>query len=101
MEHIRARQHGGTDDPANLALACACCNCFKGPNLSAVDPETDQVVQIFNPRTQFWHEHFAFAGLEIIGLTAVGRATVFLLRMNIEDRIWLRAEVEEYGDLDA
>ena len=43
VEHIIARQHGGTDDPSNLALACDRCNAFKGPNLSAIDTESGNV----------------------------------------------------------
>lgn len=38
VEHIVARQHRGTDDADNLALACPECNCHKGTNLSGVDP---------------------------------------------------------------
>jgi hypothetical protein len=34
IEHIIARQHSGTDDPANLALACQSCNYHKGPNIA-------------------------------------------------------------------
>ena len=30
IEHILPRGHGGSDDPANLALACARCNHQKG-----------------------------------------------------------------------
>jgi len=30
IEHIMPRTHGGTDDLANLALACARCNAQKG-----------------------------------------------------------------------
>ena len=33
VEHIRAKQHGGDDQPENLALACDRCNLHKGPNL--------------------------------------------------------------------
>ena len=29
IEHIRARQHQGSDDPSNLALACPDCNAKK------------------------------------------------------------------------
>jgi hypothetical protein len=52
VEHIRARQHGGDDAPANRALACPHCNRFKGPNLTSFDPETDALVPLFNPRMQ-------------------------------------------------
>ena len=30
LEHIIPRKHGGTDAPANLALACDRCNASKG-----------------------------------------------------------------------
>jgi len=37
VEHIVARQHGGSTDPANLAWSCHSCNLHKGPNLTGVD----------------------------------------------------------------
>src|SRR5436190_22623817 len=93
VEHIIPRQHDGSDDPANLAYACPWCNRAKGPNLSGRDVETQTVVPLFNPRTQFWAEHFAFRGPLILGLTPVGRATVRVLAMNradlLEVRFWL------------
>ena len=39
IEHVIARQHGGSDDVDNLALACHRCNLHKGPNLTGVDPQ--------------------------------------------------------------
>src|SRR3990172_3126635 len=80
IEHIRPRQHGGSDQPENLALACPTCNLNKCPNMSAVDPETDGLSPLFNPRSNLWSEHFMLVGLEILGLTIIGRATVRLLR---------------------
>ena len=50
VEHVVARQHGGSDDPVNLALACDRCNLHKGPNLSGIDPEADATVSLFHPR---------------------------------------------------
>lgn len=99
IEHIRARQHGGQDDPANLALACPGCNRFKGPNLSSIDPETGQLAPLFNPRLHVWHDHFAFEGVVIVGRTPVGRATVQLLNMNEERRVEVRAELDARGEL--
>lgn len=90
VEHIRARQHGGTDDLTNLCLACVQCNWFKGPNLSGHDPESDSLVPLFHPRKQVWSEHFKVVQGRVIGLTAVGRAPVELLRMNNDDRVELR-----------
>jgi 5-methylcytosine-specific restriction endonuclease McrA len=51
IEHIRPKKHGGTDDDGNLALACIHCNCHKGSNLTGIDPQTEEIVELFNPRT--------------------------------------------------
>jgi 5-methylcytosine-specific restriction endonuclease McrA len=67
VEHIRPRQHGGGDDPQNLALACDRCNLCKGPNLVGVDLETEHIVQLFDPRRDAWNEHFALAGADVVG----------------------------------
>jgi 5-methylcytosine-specific restriction endonuclease McrA len=75
IEHIVAKQHGGSDDGENLALACHRCNFRKGPNLTAIDPETREVVRLFHPRRDGWEEHFFRDEECIAGLTAVGRAT--------------------------
>lgn len=90
IEHIVARQHGGTDDAENLALACYHCNCRKGPNLTAIDPQSGRVVPLFHPRQHAWAEHFALAGDVVEGRTPIGRATMSLLRMNAPDRRRLR-----------
>jgi hypothetical protein len=92
VEHIVARQHGGTNDPSGLAIACDRCNAFKGPNLTSVDPESGNIVLLFNPRRDRWYEHFAYRGGWIVGLTPTGRATVRLLQMNAPRRVELREE---------
>jgi hypothetical protein len=99
IEHITARQHGGPDDPDNLALACDRRNLHKGPNLSSIDSETGQVVLLFHPRRDRWPEHFAFRGARLVGITAIGRATVRLLAMNDARRLELRAELLARGEL--
>jgi HNH endonuclease len=98
IEHIIARQHDGSDDESNLALACPRCNSFKGPNLSAIDPQTKQLVALFNPRTDIWDEHFELERGLITGLTGVGRATVRLLKMNAQDRVKLRRTLIRRGE---
>jgi len=80
-------------------LACYHCNSHKGPNLSGIDPATDQVTVLFNPRTQNWDEHFTFADVAIVGRTATGRATVRVLEMNASDRLQLRAELKSLNAL--
>jgi hypothetical protein len=93
VEHVRAKQHDGSDEPSNLALACGHCNRHKGPNLSGVDPETNQVALLFNPRDDDWEEHFGVQGIVIIGLTPTGRATVHVLKMNSRRQRKIRADL--------
>lgn len=99
VEHIRARQHGGSDDLDNLALACPDCNAHKGPNLTGIDPVSGECVQLFNPRSDLWTEHLAIDGPFVVGKTSIGRATVALLDMNELERVEMRAELLQNGDL--
>jgi len=90
VEHIVASVHKRNDAPSNLAWACPRCNAHKGPNLTTIDPKADEQVNLFNPRTDVWEEHFLVANCVITGLTAVGRGTVSLLQMNEIRRVELR-----------
>ncbi len=92
VEHIVARQHGGKDTAENLALACHHCNLHKGTNLSGLDPRTGELTRLFHVRLDKWNEHFSRDDGEIIGLTAIGRVTVALLRMNQDGRRELRED---------
>lgn len=98
IDHLLPEAHGGKTEEANLWLACKDCNGQKGDTIVATDPHTGEVVPLFNPRTQQWSEHFAWTpdGAEIIGQSAVGRATVVALALNRERlvrarRLWVIA----------
>ena len=93
VEHIIAKQHGGSDDSDNLALACHRCNLHKGPNLTGIDPETRQIAPLFHPRRDLWSDHFFFEGVRVSSLTAVGRATVHVLDLNDARRLEVRSEI--------
>lgn len=104
IEHVIARQHGGATELDNLALACWVCNLKKGPNLTGIDPQSKRITRLFDPRKDRWADHFAFsvgtlvaAGIEIRGLTSVGRATVIVLGMNTEMRQMVRYELRREG----
>ncbi|MEX1027007.1 MAG: HNH endonuclease [Candidatus Paceibacterota bacterium] len=88
VEHIIARQHGGTDEAENLCLACHWCNLHKGPNIATL--VEGQMVSLFHPRRDRWSEHFVRQGDLIVGLTPVGAGTVLLLDMNDDDRRRIR-----------
>src|SRR2546426_12454892 len=91
IEHIIPRIHGGTDDLDNLALACIDCNLHKETNLTGIDPETNEVTELFNPRRQNWDEHFDWHGIYLIGKTGAGRTTIRVLNINSEDQVALRS----------
>ncbi|PYS06240.1 MAG: HNH endonuclease [Acidobacteria bacterium] len=99
VEHIVSRQHGGTDDPATLALACDRCNAYRGPNLTSIDPDSGVMVALFNPRQDVWTDHFVLRHGHIVGLTSTGRATARLLNMNAARRVELRLEWLKEADL--
>jgi hypothetical protein len=97
VEHIVARQHQGSDDESNLALACPDCNAKKGPNIATLSPDTGNVIELFHPRRHIWSEHFSLVGSEIVGISEVGRATVQLLDMNEDERVAIREQLLEEG----
>lgn len=96
IEHVVARQHRGSEDVTNLALACHLCNRKKGPNLSGIDPDTGELTRLFNPRTDVWGEHFRLepSGF-IIGFTPIGRTTAYVLGMNSDVRMQIRLRIAQ------
>ena len=84
VEHLLPRSRGGQTEEANLWLSCPLCNNYKGDRTTAVDPDTREMVPLFNPREQNWFEHFRWSpdGLRVIGLTPIGRATVAALHLS-------------------
>ena len=87
VDHIVPQAQGGPTTFDNLCFACRRCNEFKSSAITACDPLTGEIVPLFHPRTAYnceWGEHFAWdaSGTRVIGLTAIGRATVVALNMN-------------------
>jgi hypothetical protein len=71
----------------NLAFACKLCNTFKGSDIASIDPETNEVTPLYNPRRDHWREHFQLNNAELIALTSKARATIRLLQLNRSDRL--------------
>lgn len=82
IDHIIAEKHGGTTEAENLCLACYRCNGFKGSDIASADPDTGSATFLFHPRQQRWDDHFRLNGPFIEPLTAEGRVTALLLRLN-------------------
>lgn len=84
-------------------MACRRCNERRYNYVAGIDPETQAIIPLFNPRQQQWKEHFVWqeSGIVIQGITAVGRATCTRLDLNDERypeqdsiratrRLWIR-----------
>jgi len=86
VDHIVPTAQDGPTTFDNLCFCCRRCNEFKGSATAGQDPLTAGTVQLFNPRAQEWSAHFTWdaSATRIMGLTAVGRATVIALNMNNE-----------------
>lgn len=91
--HVDHIDPDGGDALDNLCLSCANCNQSKARVVSAVDPETNEIVRLFSPRTQVWTEHFEWVlgGLVLRGLTPIGRATIDRLQINRDRMIRARS----------
>jgi hypothetical protein len=92
VEHIIPSFLNGSDDLENLAYSCSGCNAFKFTKINVIDPVSEQLVPLFNPRVQPWNDHFTWdaAAIYIIGKTPIGRATIEALKMNRPPLINLR-----------
>jgi hypothetical protein len=90
LDHLIALKHGGQTTSENLALACTDCNRFKGSDIASIDAVSGELVNLFNPRTQRWFEHFRLNGAHIVPLTPIGRVTERLLQVNLPSRVEVR-----------
>ncbi|MEQ9233928.1 HNH endonuclease [Coleofasciculus sp. E2-BRE-01] len=97
IDHIVPVVAGGETIAENLALACVSCSLRKGARQKLEDSETGEVVSIFNPRRQVWKEHFDWNGVQVVGLTATGRATVQALDLNRATMLAIRTQEELFG----
>jgi hypothetical protein len=99
VDHIVPITLGGPDTSDNLAACCWGCNSHKSAAMRALDPREGRLVALFHPRRQKWSEHFAWSpdGLRILGLTAVGRATLLKMNLSRQGLLNLRAVLNLVG----
>ncbi len=93
VDHVMPQAADGATSLENLALACVSCSLRKGARITAVDATTGDAVQLFHPRLHAWADHFVGdASGEILGLTAIGRATLASLSINRVLAVAIRRE---------
>lgn len=97
VDHVIAEKHGGVTTADNLSYACTCCNRAKGSDVGSVATGTTEFIRLFNPRTDRWAEHLHLKGVVIEPRTAIGEATVRVLRINEAERILERRVLHGLG----
>jgi HNH endonuclease len=90
IDHIIAVKHHGPTIASNLALACLPCNNHKGPCIAGIDPVSSSIVRLYHPRLHRWSAHFRWKGAVLLGRTAIARATIAVLEINLDLRVSLR-----------
>ena len=101
LDHILPESLGGPTSLANLALCCYGCQFQKLAFTLAVDPASQTTASLFNPRRQRWSRNFRWSedGLQLEGLTRVGRATIERLALNNDRQIEARKRWRFHPDL--
>lgn len=99
IEHIFPLARGGKSSIENYAFSCQGCNNHKHISVAGIDPVSGENVRLFHPRQEQWDDHFTWIDQysKILGLTAIGRATVEKLRLNREGVVNLRTVLRELG----
>lgn len=97
VEHIISLKHGGSTTEDNLAYSCVFCNLNKGTDLGSIVWRTGELVRFFNPRRDFWGEHFRLDDNAIQPLTDIGEVTARILDFNNDERILERQELIAVG----
>lgn len=97
VEHIIPVSRQGSNDEANLALACRSCNLRKGNRINGFSSRSNIEARFFHPREDQWGDHFQInvASGEVIGVTPIGEVTVEYLEMNspaqvVARQLWIR-----------
>lgn len=97
VDHIISVKHGGTSTEDNLCYACVFCNLQKGTDLGSINWRNGELVRFFNPRRDFWGDHFRLDEAVIQPLTDIGEVTARILDFNNDDRIQERLFLIEVG----
>lgn len=68
------------------------CNDRKYTAVDAIDPVSGKFVPLYDPRNHRWGDHFLWTEdlTQVVGRTAIGRATVVKLALNRPQLLKLR-----------
>ena len=85
--------------PSPSPRACRRCNGLKFTKTQHIDPISKEVVNLYHPRLDNWHDHFHWNDDEtlMVGKTPKGRATIDLLQINRSSNVNLRSVLRLIG----
>jgi hypothetical protein len=95
IDHIISLKHNGIHHPDNLAYCCIFCNRYKGTDVGTII--NGSFTEFYNPRKDRWNNHFRLKGALILPKTDVGMATVSILRLNEDNRVFERELLIDEG----
>ncbi|MGB7340108.1 MAG: HNH endonuclease signature motif containing protein [Phototrophicaceae bacterium] len=87
VDHIISEKHDGKTQLDNLCLSCPNCNIRKGSDIAGADPVTGNATFLYHPRKQDWDTHFIIEDGKILAKSPESRVTIYLLHLNIPERI--------------
>jgi hypothetical protein len=97
VDHVIAEKHGGLTDADNLGYACTFCNRSKGTDIGSIAPSSGEFTRFFNPRKDWWADHFVLNGVVIEPRTPIGEATARIVGFNQADRLLERETLQRIG----
>ncbi|MCY7328206.1 MAG: HNH endonuclease [Saprospiraceae bacterium] len=96
IDHILSLRHGGLTVLENLAYSCAICNNNKGYDIGSILSD-GTISRFFNPREQYWSDHFEISNGLILPKTPVGEVTVRIFQFNSPEQVDMRLFLAEKG----
>ena len=97
VDHITPVIACGLTKLENLALACIHCSLCKGARQTAMDTESGVRCGLYHPRRDRWNLHFRWSGYKLIGISAIGRATISALGLNSAEHLIIRSFEKRLG----
>jgi len=89
IDHILSLRHGGKTIFENLAYSCAICNNNKGYDIGGMLAD-GTLSRFFNPRIDYWPDHFEVSDGLIFPKSAIAEVTVRLFQFNAPEQVEIR-----------
>jgi hypothetical protein len=79
-----------------MCYVCSFCNRAKGSDVGSISA-SGEFTRFFNPRVDYWGDHFQLRGVVIEAQTPIGEVTARILGLNEPERIMERQVLQRLG----